>query len=189
MKAEIPAKRKAGRPAGSAGQKGPRRPVLTARAPQAAYEKIVAAAKASGRTQGEELVWRALQSFELEAKVDELLEQIDHHLDELYHWQHRYRDLQTMEANAKRALAEITDEHWQGQLRLHGYHFVRGARPDDPNYGAWFGPNVDHVSWVYETAPGRRLIEGMVREAAHLGAKTALEGLLGRATDLAGRQP
>jgi hypothetical protein len=53
-------KKKLGRPSG---RKKPQRPVIGARVPEDFYAVIVQAAKSSGRTISEELVWRVRQTF------------------------------------------------------------------------------------------------------------------------------
>ena len=171
-------KRKVGRPPG---RKTPHRPVLGARVPADVYAKIAEAAKASGRNMSEELIWRGLQSFTLETEVLKLK-------DQLLEYQRVHKDAQTMLANAKRVTEAVVDKHWTDQLRLHGYHFVRGARPDDPNYGAWFPPGVDSMTWIYETSTGHKLLESMVSRAADAGAERAIEKLIGRAIQPGGRE-
>src|SRR5262245_21574606 len=113
-------KRRVGRPSG---RRAAHRPVLGARVPAEDYAIIAKVAKASGRTMSEELVWRSRLSFEQAQEILELK-------DQLLEWQRAHKDAQTMLANAKRVIEETSDKHWTDQLRLHGYHFVRGARPD-----------------------------------------------------------
>jgi len=172
-------KRKAGR---LPGRKAPHRPVLGARVPADVYEAIAEAAKASGRNMSEELIWRALQSFTLETEALELK-------DQLLEWQRVHKDAQTMLANAKRVIEEGAERQLEDQLRQQGYHFVRGARADDPNYGAWFPPGVDSMTWIYETSTGRKLLESMVSRAADAAAEHAIEKLVGRAIEPDRRKP
>lgn len=164
-------KRKVGRPPG---RKAPHRPVLGARVPADVYEVIADAAKVSGRNMSEELIWRALQSFAWETEILELK-------DQLLTWQRAHKDAQTMLANAKHVIEEGAKKQLEDELRLRGYHFVRGVRPGDPNFGAWFPPGVDSMTWIYETSTGRKLLESMVSRAADAGAERALEKLIGRA--------
>jgi hypothetical protein len=112
--------------------------------------------------------------------------------DQLFEWQRTQKDVQTMLAKAERDIKDTTDKNWQNQLRLHGYHFVRGvnpAQPDDPNYGAWFPPGIDHIVWINETSTSRKLLESMVERAADRAAERALAKLIGRATEPGGVWP
>jgi hypothetical protein len=148
--------------------------VLGARVSADVYGVIAKAAKASGRNMSEELIWRALQSFTWQTEILELK-------DQLLTWQRAHKDAQTMLANAKLVTEGGIKKQLEDELRLRGYHFVRGARLDDPHYGAWFPPGVDSVIWIYETSTGHKLLESMVSRAADAGAERALGKLIGRA--------
>jgi hypothetical protein len=164
-------RKRVGRPAEP---KAPHRPVLAARVPAEDYATITAAAKASGRTVSEELIWRARQSFAWELQVLDLQSR-------LLEWERAHKDTTTMQANAKRVVAETTDKHWEDQLRLHGYHKVHGETAH-----AWFPPGVDSITWIYENSTGRKILdaerERTAERAAELGAERAIEKLVGRAT-------
>jgi hypothetical protein len=62
--------RQVGRPRGRV---KPHRPVLGARVPEEFYARIKVSAAKSGRTLSEELIWRAQQGFEWEAKFKQVL--------------------------------------------------------------------------------------------------------------------
>jgi uncharacterized protein (DUF1778 family) len=123
MNVKDAVKKKVGRPAG---QRAPSRPVLAARVPEDAYEKIAAAAKISGRTMSEELVWRANQSFV---------------------WEAQYGNMQAMVQEIRDKAVHITETTTQialdAELMRRGYHKVRGV-----NGYAWFPPGVNSITWI-----------------------------------------
>ena len=124
------AKKRIGRPPG---RTVPFKPVVSARVPQAHYDEITAAARASGRTMAEEVFWRVRKSFEDEKA----------------------------QADARAILAkanEITKQNLQAAMRQAGYTQVRGV-----NGSAWFEPGVASIKWIADSLPQELLEELMVR--------------------------
>lgn len=130
-------KKRIGRPPG---RTMPFKPVVSARVPQADYDEVVAAARASGRTMAEEVFWRVRKSFE-----DETAQ----------------ADARTILARAKEAAAQITQNKLQETMRKAGYTQVRGA----DGKAAWFEPSVDSIAWIFDNNSSRDLIEELVKRA------------------------
>jgi hypothetical protein len=128
-----PAKKRIGRPPG---RTAPHRPVVSARVPQADYDEIVAAARASKRTMAEEVFWRVRKSFEDEkAQID---------------------------ARAVMARArEIVAQELKAAMRQAGYQRVRG-----PGGEAWFPPGVNPNTWLVDSLDPGVLEELLARAAA-----------------------
>ena len=141
-----PVKKRIGRPPG---RKAPFRPVVSARVPQAHYDEIVAAARASGRTMAKEVFWRVRKSFE-----DEKAQ----------------ADARVILAKANETAAQVTKGALQAAMRQAGYTQVRGI-----NGAAWFEPGVASIQWIIDSLP-QDLLEELLARAAARGVKLALEG-------------
>src|SRR5262249_28275751 len=130
------AKRRIGRPPG---RTMPFKPVVSARVPQAHYDELVAAARASERTMAEEVFWRVRKSFEDEkAQVD----------------------ARAILTRANETAAQVTKQKLQAAMREEGYRQVRGI-----NGSAWFEPGVDAIAWIFDNNDSRDLIEELVKRA------------------------
>lgn len=106
-------KRKPGRPPG---RKAPRRPVISARAPEALYLELREAAAAAGRTLGEELVWRAEKAGE---------------------WAKTFGEQQKWQAELRAENDEIRRGNLEAVLRRGNWKHVAGAAFGSPN---WISP-------------------------------------------------
>jgi hypothetical protein len=100
---------------------------------------ISKAARESGRTLGEELVWRAQKSLE---------------------WEKAFGDARAVLADAYRAASENLQARLQEELRRQGYRQVRGM-----NGSAWFEPGVNAVHWIFDTS-NKDVLEEMLERAA-----------------------
>jgi hypothetical protein len=110
--------------------------------PEEFYETIREAARTSGRTISEELIWRAQQSFQ---------------------WEKAHGDARKVLDDAKRVTAENLPAH----LRNAGYRYVRGI-----NGGAWFEPSVNAIAWIFDNSNRDVLEEMLERAAIRALEKT-----------------
>jgi hypothetical protein len=115
-----------------------RRPVLAARVAEEFHAQILASAAISGRNASEELIWRAQQSYEWEAKFKSQRELL--------------RDVNRVAA---------TNLH--PMLRRLGYKKVDGI-----NGTAWFEPGVDAIQWIFANvdSESRVVLQEMLDQAA-----------------------
>jgi hypothetical protein len=127
------AKKRIGRPPG---RKAPHRPVLSQRVPQELYDVIKDAGRASGRTMGEEMVWRVERSFE---------------------WEKAFGDARAVMTEGRKAIAG----ELQAKLRADGYQVVRGSGGN-----AWFEPGVNPSTWIVDSLDQGVLEELLARAAA-----------------------
>jgi uncharacterized protein (DUF1778 family) len=103
-------KRRAGRPPG---RKAARRPVLATRVPEDFYEAIKTAARISGRTMSEELIWHTRRSLMVETILDEARRTL--------------ADAQHVKEEA--ILAELARTHTQITGLSGPYWMPKGAKP------------------------------------------------------------
>jgi hypothetical protein len=141
-----PAKKRIGRPPG---RRAPHRPVVSARVPQADYDEIVAAARASKRTMAEEVFWRVRKSFEAEKAQ---------------------ADARAILARANETAKQIVKQEVEGVLRQAGYTQVHGM-----DGAAWFEPGVASIKWIADTLP-QGLLEELFTRAAARAVKLTLKG-------------
>jgi hypothetical protein len=128
-----PAKKRIGRPPG---RTAPHRPVVSARVPQADYDEIVAAARASKRTMAEEVFWRVRKSFEDEKA----------------------------QADARAILAkarEAAGQELKAAMLSAGLQRVRGIGGD-----AWFERGVNPSAWIVDNANRDVIEELLTRAVA-----------------------
>jgi uncharacterized protein (DUF1778 family) len=132
--------RKAGR------SPAPHRPVLSARMTAESYDRLTAAAKASGRTVSEEADWRINQSFGWE-KTPEIEQAILEKARE---------DARAIVTHAEFITEKTAQTELERELRRRGYRLVRGVTG-----AAWFEPGVDAINWIADPA----LLEDLLRRA------------------------
>ena len=140
-----PAKKRIGRPPG---RTMPFKPVVSARVPQAHYDEITAAARASGRTMAEEVFWRVRKSFE-----DEKAQ----------------ADARAILAKANETAVQVVKQSLQAEMRKAGYTQVRGI-----NGAAWFEPGVDSIAWIFDSLP-QDLLDELLKRAGRAALKAERE--------------
>ena len=147
--------RKVGRPP------APHRPVLSTRMTAESYERLTAAARASGRTLSEEALWRIDQSFGWE-KTPEIEQAILEKARE---------DARAIVTNAEYVTKETTQTQLKKELLRRGYRYVRGVEG-----GAWFDPGVGPINWIADPALLDDLLNRAVaRTLETIGARALTE--------------
>jgi Arc-like DNA binding dprotein len=137
------AKRRVGRP------RSKHRPVLAARVPEEFLAQLQASARAHGRNASEELIWRAQQGFEWEAKLG---------------------TAQAMLAETRRIADATLKVPLEQTLRERGYTKVQAIEG-----AVWFEPGVNAPTWVFaNVSPESRIV---LQEMLDQAATRALEKL------------
>src|SRR5262245_54872688 len=141
-------KRRIGRPPAP---EGARRPVLAARVEPAFLELLKRSATASGRNVSAELIWRARESYNLEAGIENARAFVDEVRREVQ---------EDRKASIETVLTEL------------GYTKVPA-----PHGTAWFEPGVDPVQWIFSHIdPGRHVV---LQEMLDRAAIRAIEKMRG----------
>jgi hypothetical protein len=136
-------KKRVGRPPG---RTAPRRPVLStvlsARVSESFQAMVREAARASGRTISEEVIWRAEQSFV---------------------WERAHVDARSVLAEANSVATKNLEARLQEEMRRLGYTRIRGM-----NGAAWFEPGVNAIQWIFDSfdSSSRAVLEEMLERAA-----------------------
>jgi hypothetical protein len=128
-----------------------RRPVLAARVPEEFHARILASAAASGRNASEELIWRAQQGYEWEAKLG---------------------TAHAMLAEARRTADAALKVPLEQTLRERGYTKVQAIEG-----AVWFEPGIDAPTWIFANVNAEN--RALLQEMLDLAAQRAIEKMKG----------